>query len=140
MATGGGVGVKRRRKAGLPGLCWKTCYFPILFWVVSVCGEENTFIVEVTSDTQTQPFRRKCCAFACTGMNIASVYTPISSILFCSVLRTQVWSGVVRSSGCFNARFTFLHRRFSRSLSLSRPVCPSHKSDIHPSLQGGTEE
>lgn len=46
MATGGG-GVKRRRKAGLPGLCWKTCYFPILFWVVSVCGEENTLIVEV---------------------------------------------------------------------------------------------
>ncbi|XP_060897524.1 matrix metalloproteinase-24 [Labrus mixtus] len=49
MATGGvggGGGVKRRRKAGLPGFCWKTCYFPILFWVVSVCGEENTLIVE----------------------------------------------------------------------------------------------
>ncbi|KAJ8259656.1 hypothetical protein GJAV_G00171950 [Gymnothorax javanicus] len=40
-----GVGVKRR-KAGLPGFCWKTCYFHILFWVVSVCGEEKTFIVE----------------------------------------------------------------------------------------------
>lgn len=51
MATGGGGGggggVRRRRKAGLPGLCWKTCYFPILFWVVSVCGEEKTLIVEV---------------------------------------------------------------------------------------------
>lgn len=39
--------MRRRRKAGLPGFCWKTCYFPILFWVVSVCGEEKTFIVEV---------------------------------------------------------------------------------------------
>ena len=50
MATGGGGGgggARRRRKAGLPGLCWKTCYFPILFWVVSVCGEEKTLIVEV---------------------------------------------------------------------------------------------
>jgi len=46
MAMGGG-GARRRRKAGLPGFYWKTCYFPILFWVVSVCGEENTFIVEV---------------------------------------------------------------------------------------------
>lgn len=50
MATGGGGGgggVRRGRRAGIPGLCWKTCYFPILFWVVSVCGEEKTLIVEV---------------------------------------------------------------------------------------------
>nr|XP_004559048.1 matrix metalloproteinase-24 isoform X2 [Maylandia zebra] len=50
MATGGGGGGggvrRRRRKAGLPGFCWKTCYFPLLFWVVSACGEEKTFIVE----------------------------------------------------------------------------------------------
>ncbi|KAL3059362.1 hypothetical protein OYC64_011314 [Pagothenia borchgrevinki] len=50
MATGGGGGGggarQRRRKAGLAGLCWKTCYFPILFWVVTVCGEEKTLIVE----------------------------------------------------------------------------------------------
>lgn len=39
--------MKRGRRAGIPGLCWKTCYFPILFWVVSVCGEEKTLIVEV---------------------------------------------------------------------------------------------
>ncbi|KAL4655802.1 matrix metalloproteinase-24 [Arapaima gigas] len=36
----------KRRRAGLPGFCWKTYYFHILFWVVSVCGEEKTFIVE----------------------------------------------------------------------------------------------
>lgn len=48
MASGGGGGVRRRRRrAGLPGLCWKTCYFPLLVWVVSVCGEERTLIVEV---------------------------------------------------------------------------------------------
>ena len=41
-----GVGAKGKR-TGLPGFCWKTCYFHILFWVVSVCGEERTFIVEV---------------------------------------------------------------------------------------------
>ncbi|KAL6458530.1 hypothetical protein MHYP_G00337600 [Metynnis hypsauchen] len=40
-----GVGAKGKR-TGLPGFCWKTCYFHILFWVVSVCGEERTFIVE----------------------------------------------------------------------------------------------
>lgn len=55
MATGGGGGgggARRRRKAGLPGLCWKTCYFPILFWVVSVCGEEKTLIVEVGGERE----------------------------------------------------------------------------------------
>ncbi|XP_012694095.2 matrix metalloproteinase-24 [Clupea harengus] len=40
-----GAGAKGR-KAGLPGFCWKTCYFHLLFWVVSLCGEEKTFIVE----------------------------------------------------------------------------------------------
>lgn len=54
MATGGGGGGggvrRRRRKAGLPGFCWKTCYFPLLFWVVSACGEEKTFIVEVSEE------------------------------------------------------------------------------------------
>lgn len=41
MATGGGGGPR------LPGFCWKTCYVPILLWVVTACGEEQTFIVEV---------------------------------------------------------------------------------------------
>lgn len=48
MASGGGAGVRRRRRrTGLRGLCWKTCCFPLLVWVVSVCGEERTLIVEV---------------------------------------------------------------------------------------------
>lgn len=50
MATGGGGGgggAARRRRAGIPGFCWKTCCFPLLLCVVSVCGEEKTFIVEV---------------------------------------------------------------------------------------------
>ncbi|XP_062326219.1 matrix metalloproteinase-24 isoform X1 [Osmerus eperlanus] len=47
-----GAGVKRR-KAGLPGFCWKTCYFHILFWVVSVCGEEKTFIVEMPGSAES---------------------------------------------------------------------------------------
>ncbi|XP_014902009.1 matrix metalloproteinase-24 isoform X1 [Poecilia latipinna] len=49
MATGGGGGgggAARRRRAGIPGFCWKTCCFPLLLCVVSVCGEEKTFIVE----------------------------------------------------------------------------------------------
>ncbi|XP_030231760.1 matrix metalloproteinase-24, partial [Gadus morhua] len=44
MADGG---VRRgKRKAGLPGLCWKTCYFHLLFWVVCVSGDDKTLIVE----------------------------------------------------------------------------------------------
>lgn len=34
-------------RTGLPGLCWKTCYFHVVFWVLSLCGEENSFVVEV---------------------------------------------------------------------------------------------
>lgn len=41
MAGGGGAG----------RLCWKTCYFPFVFWLVSVCGEDRTLMVEVGSMT-----------------------------------------------------------------------------------------
>ncbi|KAG9277685.1 matrix metalloproteinase-24 [Astyanax mexicanus] len=41
-----GGGARKGKRTGLPGFCWKTCYFNVLFWVVSVCGEERTFIVE----------------------------------------------------------------------------------------------
>lgn len=39
MATGGGGG---RR-----GVCWKTCYFPVLFWAVSAGGWEILIRVRV---------------------------------------------------------------------------------------------
>lgn len=55
-------------------MCWKTCYFPILFWVVSVCGEEKTLIVEVGGErapniythARARNFNTKCvCVRVC---------------------------------------------------------------------------
>lgn len=47
-----GVGATGKRTR-LPGLCWKTCYFHVVFWVVSVCGEEKSFVVEVGDNEHT---------------------------------------------------------------------------------------
>lgn len=56
-----GLGAKNKR-TGLPGLCWKTCYFHVVFWVVSVCGEEKSFVVEVGDNERSalSISRRQC--------------------------------------------------------------------------------
>ncbi|GCC46837.1 hypothetical protein chiPu_0030701, partial [Chiloscyllium punctatum] len=45
-----GAGDPRRRSRcrgrGGPLLSWRTCYLQALLWLLSVCGEERTFIVE----------------------------------------------------------------------------------------------
>lgn len=144
--------MRRRRKAGLPGFCWKTCYFPILFWVVSVCGEENTLIVEVggpvqsghkTSGAPQHPKHRylEMCrgclcvsspAFTgCAGMNIDPLpHYSMPSLQFRSVLTHAGWSGVVRSSGCV---LCTLPPAVPRSISLTLPSPLSHENDTyHP--------
>lgn len=52
MAGGGGAG----------RLCWKTCYFPFVFWLVSVCGEDRTLMVEVGSMARTHLRAKTRCA------------------------------------------------------------------------------
>lgn len=80
MAAGGGGAAGRKRKAALPGLCWKTCYVPFVLWVVSVCGEDRTLMVEVGIAACTHLHAKPQCARKLPAHLVANHhFTPVLS-------------------------------------------------------------